>query len=74
MVESYDPLMEQYNLAKRLENEDSWESAYKNYREVAQKALQQMRASTDPSRKQYLKELTDRSITDAQWSKQMIED
>ena len=44
MVESYDPLMEQYNLAKRLENEDSWESAYKNYREVAQKALQQMRA------------------------------
>jgi hypothetical protein len=51
MVESYDPLMEQYNLAKRLENEDSWESAYKNYHEVAQKALQQMGMSVDPSRK-----------------------
>lgn len=69
MVESYDPLMEQYNLAKRLENEDSWESAYKNYHEVAQKALQQMATSTDPSRKQYLKEFADKSITDAQWAK-----
>jgi hypothetical protein len=39
MVESYDPLTDQYNLAKKLENEDSWESSYKNFHEVAQKAL-----------------------------------
>ena len=57
-----------------MENEDSWESAYKNYHEAAQKALQEMSVSSDPDRKKYLKEFANRSITDAQWAKQMIED
>jgi hypothetical protein len=39
MVELSDPLMDQYNLAKRLENQDSWEPAYKNFHEVAQRAI-----------------------------------
>jgi hypothetical protein len=52
-------------LAKRLENSDQWESAYKNFHEVAQRAIQEMSFSQDATRKQYLKEFADRAITDA---------
>ena len=74
MVELSDPLQDQYDLAKRLENEDKWEPAYKNFHDVAQRAIQEMNFTTDAARKQYLKDFADRAITDAQWAKQMIED
>ena len=72
MVESYDPLKEQLELAKQLEAKDQWEPAYKNFHDVASKALTQMANEKDPVRKKQLQEIANSAITDAQWSKQMI--
>ena len=36
---SYDPLADQLALAEQLEQKDKWEPAYKNYHDVATKAL-----------------------------------
>ena len=53
MVESgggYDPLDDQFALAEQLEKKEQWEPAYKNYHDVASKALQQIANTTDANR------------------------
>lgn len=51
-----------------------WELAYRNFHDVAKKALEQMANCQDPAKKEQLKQLAETAISQAQWSKQMIED
>ena len=69
MVDSYDPLQEQLQIARTHEQNNKWEEAYRNYHDLARKALQQFANTTDPARKEHLKQLADNAITQAQWSK-----
>lgn len=74
MVEGYDPLQEQLRIAQQHEQQSNWEPAYKNFHEVARKALALMANCQDAARKEQLRQIADNAITQAQWSKQMIED
>lgn len=74
MVEGYDPLQEQMRIAGQYEMNSKWELAYRNFHDVAKKALEQMANCQDPAKKEQLRQLADTAISQAQWSKQMIED
>ena len=74
MVEGYDPLQEQMRIASQYEMNSKWELAYRNFHDVAKKALEQMANCQDPAKKEQLKQLAETAISQAQWSKQMIED
>ena len=39
MVEANDPLQEQLRIAQQHEQNSNWQNAYKNFHEVARKAL-----------------------------------
>ena len=55
MVEAHDPLEEQLRIAQQHEQQSNWEPAYKNFHEVARKALAQMANCHDANRKEKLK-------------------
>ena len=69
MVEGYDPLQEQMRMASQYEMNSKWELAYRNFHDVAKKALEQMANCQDPARKEQLRQLADTAISQAQWSK-----
>ena len=69
MVEGYDPLQEQMRIASQYEMNSKWELAYRNFHDVAKKALEQMANCQDPARKEQLRQLADTAISQAQWSK-----
>ena len=75
MVEAgNDPLQEQLRLAQQFEQNNNWELAYRNYHELAKRCMSLMANCTDATRKQALRQMADTAVTQAQWSKQMIED
>ena len=69
MVEGYDPLQEQMRIASQYEMNSKWELAYRNFHDVAKKALEQMANCQDPAKKEQLKQLAETAISQAQWSK-----
>ena len=69
MVEGYDPLQEQMRIANQYEMNSKWELAYRNFHDVAKKALEQMANCTDAARREQLKQMADTAISQAQWSK-----
>ena len=66
MVEGYDPLQEQMRMANNYEMNSKWELAYRNYHDVAKKALEQMANSQDPAKRESLKQMADTAISQAQ--------
>ena len=69
MVEGYDPLQEQMRIASQYEMNSKWELAYRNFHDVAKKALEQMANCQDPAKKEQLRQMADTAISQAQWSK-----
>ena len=52
MVEGYDPLQEQMRIASQYEMNSKWELAYRNFHDVAKKALEQIANCADPAKKE----------------------
>ena len=65
MVEGYDPLQEQMRIANQYEMNSKWELAYRNFHDVAKKALEQMSNCQDPAKREQLKQLADTAISQA---------